>query len=888
MSGNLTNLGYAAQTKNLYVSNIYYEKESGTVTISLPTNFSENSIEKIVFDTTGDIKTLGALKLYSGTDLSSVFTSTNRYSVQLNTNNDFEIYDNVNNDWRIRINATTGVTTFNPPSGITVNDGILTITNGTYITGSGTFTANQASNTNITIGTNATSSNTASTLVARDTSGNFVAGTITATLTGNATSASSVYVIQNSANADYQIPILTTSHAGNGNYALKVDGNTSNFTYNTNTHTLKPININLSGTLADATASVGTSGQYLTSTVTGTSWVTLPTIPTVNNGTLTISNGTYMTGSGTFTANQAGNTSITIGTNATDANTASTLVARDASGNFTAGTITASTAFNLTGGNSIQYNSGSTRTVFSGGSGISVNSGVSVGTAYTNTGIVGLSMICNSLNTTDVMVIYDNTVTTKLFNITPISINTTLPMTSTSNITATNFIGSLTGPATLIATTLQTTGTQYITFVPLSATTSTGQVAGTHASLFYNVASSTLTVPTILSSGFHYVYALEATAGVKVKNGTSLELEYSVSNSWALNTNVSNTLSFFYYNGLSSVTKATLTSAGLFTAANLTATSAVNCSNITATSTVNCSTITQVGTSTSTFAGSINMVGDLYFNTGGVLYQRDQVLTNFRTYLQTYNGDFYCVRQQISPAVNTSIFYGSPTRFNIVSQLNVGNGTPIGGLTGTTPNVAAFLVPGGTTYVSLQMGRTSGGGDSWFWIVYPGGVMTLASYGSGTTNLVFYSFGDTTQTAYSYAVLHVNTSDIRLKEHIDDLDLQESKQIINKLKPKEFCWIDRNGQLDADGKPVGCPTPQNCCKRHWGFIAQEIESDFDVANHPIGLHHVQPNEEKTQGLDYCQIVAPLVKCVQDLMATVETQSAQIAQLQALLAKNNIV
>jgi hypothetical protein len=57
---------------------------------------------------------------------------------------------------------------------------------------------------------------------------------------------------------------------------------------------------------------------------------------------------------------------------------------------------------------------------------------------------------------------------------------------------APTFQGSLTGSATLIDTTLQTTGTQFLTMVPLSATTSTGQVAGTHAGLNYNVATGTL------------------------------------------------------------------------------------------------------------------------------------------------------------------------------------------------------------------------------------------------------------------------------------------------------------------------------------------------------------------------------------------------------------
>jgi hypothetical protein len=67
-----------------------------------------------------------------------------------------------------------------------------------------------------------------------------------------------------------------------------------------------------------------------------------------NNGTLTLAvSGSGLSGSQTFTANQAANATFTVTSNATSANTASTIVLRDASGNFTAGVVTA-TDFNST------------------------------------------------------------------------------------------------------------------------------------------------------------------------------------------------------------------------------------------------------------------------------------------------------------------------------------------------------------------------------------------------------------------------------------------------------------------------------------------------------------------------------------------------------------
>lgn len=86
-------------------------------------------------------------------------------------------------------------------------------------------------------------------------------------------------------------------------------------------------------------AQTGQSGKYLQTNGTSTSWATL-TNP--NNGTLTLGvSGTGLSGSATFTADQAGNSTFTVTSNATNANTAGAIVARDASGNFSAGTITA-------------------------------------------------------------------------------------------------------------------------------------------------------------------------------------------------------------------------------------------------------------------------------------------------------------------------------------------------------------------------------------------------------------------------------------------------------------------------------------------------------------------------------------------------------------------
>jgi hypothetical protein len=92
-----------------------------------------------------------------------------------------------------------------------------------------------------------------------------------------------------------------------------------------------------------------------------------------NDGTLTMNvSGVGLTGSASFTANQSSGSTFTVGSNATDANGASTIVARDASGNFSAGTITATltgTASALVTGNDYQVDSFGVGTAASGTTG---------------------------------------------------------------------------------------------------------------------------------------------------------------------------------------------------------------------------------------------------------------------------------------------------------------------------------------------------------------------------------------------------------------------------------------------------------------------------------------------------------------------------------------
>jgi hypothetical protein len=128
------------------------------------------------------------------------------------------------------------------------------------------------------------------------------------------------------------------------------------------------------------------SGNFSAGTITATlsgNATTATTASNVNNGTLTMNvSGTGLSGSQTFTANQSGNATFTVTSNATNANTASTIVARDASGNFSAGTITATLSGNAS--SATTATTATTANALATGNNYQVNS-LGVGTAASGT-----------------------------------------------------------------------------------------------------------------------------------------------------------------------------------------------------------------------------------------------------------------------------------------------------------------------------------------------------------------------------------------------------------------------------------------------------------------------------------------------------------------------
>jgi len=185
--------------------------------------------------------------------------------------------------------------------------GSSSLTPGSYLTGSA-----YNGGANQTFNVDATSANTANKVVARDASGNFSAGTITASMSTSLNPGS-----------------YLTGSAYNGGTArtFNVDATSAN-------------------TAGKVVARDG-SGNFSAGTITASMSTSLTP-------------GSYLTGSA-----YNGGTARTFNVDATSTNTVNKVVARDASGNFSAGTITASMSTSLTPGSYLtgfDYNGGTART----------------------------------------------------------------------------------------------------------------------------------------------------------------------------------------------------------------------------------------------------------------------------------------------------------------------------------------------------------------------------------------------------------------------------------------------------------------------------------------------------------------------------------------------
>jgi hypothetical protein len=184
-------------------------------------------------------------------------------------------------------NASTATTAAN------VNNGTLTMNvSGTGLSGSQTFTANQAGAATFTVASNATNLNTGSTIVARDASGNFSAGTITAALSGNASTATSA-TTAGSITSQANSATITASSSNTANQIVLRDAS-GNFSAGT-------ITASLSGNASTATSATSATTAGSITSQANSATITATTASTPNTIVLRESNG-YITNNYFYTS----------------------------------------------------------------------------------------------------------------------------------------------------------------------------------------------------------------------------------------------------------------------------------------------------------------------------------------------------------------------------------------------------------------------------------------------------------------------------------------------------------------------------------------------------------------------------------------------------------
>ncbi len=119
--------------------------------------------------------------------------------------------------------------------------------------------------------------------------------------------------------------------------------------------------------------------------------------------------------------------------------------------------------------------------------------------------------------------------------------------------------------------------------------------------------------------------------------------------------------------------------------------------------------------------------------------------------------------------------------------------------------------------------------------------------------------GDDRVTVIGGAVPWSNLSDARAKAEIRELDL--GLDLVLALRPVRFRMVEGNGRTDL------------------GFVAQDVEAVLGDAYNVVA---VGGDPDRTLSLRYTDLIAPLVKAVQEQQGQIEAQRSEIGLLRARL------
>jgi len=238
-----------------------------------------------------------------------------------------------------------------------------------------------------------------------------------------------------------------------------------------------------------------------------------------------------------------------------------------------------------------------------------------------------------------------------------------------------------------------------------------------------------------------------------------------------------------------------------------------------------------IGTTTDN-GSKVNISGILNV-TGGVTFANDsgqglQLVALTDTQRGLYMGYNYSGNYAQIEAVHQGVAYK-----NIIISPNGGNI----GIGTTNPNGYLAGTIGSVIYHTSSPARSLANSSA-YWL----------NYLSGTEYRFWNSTNGVVHTLYlngNYSFLGTNVSDIRLKEDIEDLNINYTEKILS-LNPKSYFMKESRN------------------RKHYGFIAQEVyETIPDIISGDI-------ESDDYLGVDYNGIIAILVGSIKELTARLET------------------
>lgn len=166
--------------------------------------------------------------------------------------------------------------------------------------------------------------------------------------------------------------------------------------------------------------------------------------------------------------------------------------------------------------------------------------------------------------------------------------------------------------------------------------------------------------------------------------------------------------------------------------------------------------------------------------------------------------------------------------------------------------------------------------------------VTCLGYNARVSGNNQVQLGDSTTTTYAYGAVQ-NRSDERDKADIADSDL--GLNFIMELSPKVWKWDYREDYFEKNpetGEVIKLPKDgsKKRSRPHYGLVAQDVEKTLKKLNKDFGgfQDHKKNGGCDVLSLGYSELIAPMIKAIQEQQATIDNLTQQLIEVRARLTK----